>query len=178
MLQFEIKNGMKINSNVSFLWQTILPLYSQIYYCNKHTGKLIFQSKKKVFEKKLLFEREVVGETEVTCWWGVCVAAPSFSPGAQLGHHSPDRCRSGLHCAPEPHAADDSRCISRPAHPGHPAGSHQCPGHPARTHQCPGHPASAHRDTRTPPCCTHGHAGAAASTHWCPAAPRRHQDLR
>lgn len=147
-----------------------------IYHCNKQTSKLIVKRKKKL-QKVSIWARIGVGrEAEVSCWWCVCVA-PSFSPGTQLGYHSSARCGCGLHGAPEPHAADDGRCISRPAHPGHPASPHQRPGHPTCPHQCPGHPASTHWHPGTAPCYTHGHTGAAACTHWCPAATRRHQDL-
>lgn len=142
------------------------------------TSKQINLLSKFCFEK---LKWEVLRGTEVAHWIGVtrCLcSAPSFSPGAQLCHHCSDWCWSGLHCPPQPHAADDCRCVSCPSHPRHPAGTHQCPGDPASTNQCPGHSASTNWDTRTPPRCTNWHTGTAASTNQCSAATSRHQDFR
>lgn len=147
----------------------------KLHSCFEQAGKLTIR--RAVFGSTYGVRRggaEVPGQA----WQAVHVAAHSFSPGTQLGHHGADRRGGGIHCAPQPHAADDCGCIPCPPHPGHPASAHQRPGHPASAHRRPGHPASTNWDSRTAPSCTHWHAGAAASTHQRSAATGWHQDLR
>ena len=48
----------------------------------------------------------------------------SFSSGSKLCYHSSDWSRGGIHSPPEPHAVDDSGCISCSTYPRDPASPH------------------------------------------------------
>ncbi|KAK2496736.1 hypothetical protein MC885_018196 [Smutsia gigantea] len=70
-----------------------------------------------------------------------------FSSSSKLCYHSSDWCWGGIYSPPEPHAVDDSRCISCSTHPGDPASTHQHTGHPAGPHWDPRNTASTNQHT-------------------------------
>lgn len=102
----------------------------------------------------------------------------SFSSGSKLCHHSSDWSRGGIHSPPEPHAVDDSGCISRSAYPRDPASPHQYTGDPASPHRHPGDPARPHQHTGNSLSSPHQHPGTSAHTNRDPAASARREDFR
>ena len=71
----------------------------------------------------------------------------SFSSGSKLCYHSSDWSRGGIHSPPEPHAVDDSGCISRSTYPRDPASPHRDTGNSlSNPHQHPRTSACTNRD--------------------------------
>lgn len=102
----------------------------------------------------------------------------SFSSSSKLCHHSSDWCRGGIYSPPEPHAADDSRCLSCSTHPGDPASTHQHTGDPASPHWDPRNTASTDRHTGNSLSNPNQHTGTSACPSGYSAASAGRKDVR